>query len=108
MIIRQLKPQRKRLGLTQKQIAQRVSITRIHYSHIETNVAKTKKPTLRRILEELELPVTWIDEISIQDENIIAQEMVELLSRFSPENQERLLCCLREFAKLLKELERNG
>ena len=68
VIIRRLKPQRIRLGLTQQQVAQRVGITRVHYSHIETNAAKTKKPTLRRILEELELPLAWVDADDFQKE----------------------------------------
>lgn len=102
-VIRQIKRQRQQLGLTQKQLAQMAQLSSNHYARIERNLVRARASTLRRIMEAVNLPLSWLSQ-----DGDLADELIEFFSHFSPEEQERLLGCLREFAKLFKNVELDG
>lgn len=79
-VIRQIKRQRQQLGLTQKQLAQMAQLSSNHYARIERNLVRARASTLRRIMEAVDLPLSWLDR-----DGDLADELIEFFSHFSPQ-----------------------
>jgi transcriptional regulator with XRE-family HTH domain len=89
--------------ITQEQLALKICSSTAYISYIERGI---KKPSLQKLIEIAEaLGVTVNDFIYSDSDNTInnnSYELVQMISEFSPSNQEQLLYSISNIMKALK------